>query len=195
MLAHACRSTRNRRLLTLLIGLSLPLLPCARCSAQHQDDPLTEAQTDQIREFGDRPNDRIKLYLKFVEERVSAIRDLSVDSHEDNRPAELRAKFEEFTRLTDELADNIDSYTNDHADVRKALKAVVEACSKWPDVLRKPPTDPAYEFVRRTSLDSAQSMAEDSKKLLAGQETYFAAHKDEAGKNGKAPTAPDPKGP
>ena len=177
--------------LSWICGLALLLIPGSQ--AQQHKDPLTEAQADQVREFGDRPNDRIKLYLKFVEERVAAIRELSVDSHENNRPAELRAKYEEFTRLTDELADNIDSYTTDHADVRKALKAVMEACPKWPDVLRKAPTDPAYEFVRRTALDAALSTVEDSKKLLTEQETYFAAHKDEAGKNGKAPSAPDPK--
>jgi hypothetical protein len=182
-----------RKQYTILALAGIWLVAGAVSHAQQQKDPLTESQADQVREFGDRPNDRIKLYLKFVEERVNAIRELAVDSHEDNRPAELRAKYEEFTRLTDELADNIDSYTSDHADVRKALKAVVEASPKWPDVLRKPPVDPSYEFVRRTALDAAQSSAEDSKKLLAEQETYFAAHKDEAGKNGKAPTAPDPK--
>ncbi len=188
------RSRKQRRAGGLAAGVVLLAaagLPVAH--AQQQKDPLTETQADQIREYGDRPNDRIKLYLKFVEERVAAIRELSVDSHENNRPSELRAKYEEFTRLTDELADNIDSYTSDHADVRKALKAVVEASPKWPDVMRKAPVDPAYEFVRRTALDAAQSSADDSKKLLAEQETYFAAHKDEAGKNGKAPTAPDPK--
>lgn len=172
-------------------GLWMLLVPTLQ--AQHHDDPLTETQADQVREFGDRPNDRIKLYLKFVEERVTAIRELSVDSHENNRPSDLRAKYEEFTRLTDELADNIDSYTSDHADVRKALKAVLEASPKWPDILRKAPVDPVYEFVRRTALEAATSSTDDSKKLLADQETYFAAHKDEAGKNGKAPSAPDPK--
>ncbi len=172
---------------------ALSLLLVTASLAQHHSDPLTEAQADQVREFGDRPNDRIKLYLKFVEERVTAIRELSVDSHENNRPVELRAKYEEFTRLTDELADNIDSYTSDHADVRRALKAMLEASPKWPDVLRKAPVDPAYEFTRRTALEAATSTIDDSKKLLAEQETYFAAHKDEAGKNGKAPSAPDPK--
>ena len=169
------------------------LLLSAALQAQRSKDPLTESQTDQVREFGDRPNDRIKLYLKFVDERIVAIRELSVDSHENNRPAELRAKFEEFTRLTDELSDNMDSYTGAHADVRKALKAVTEASPGWPDVLRKPPVDPAYEFVRRTALDAAQSSMDEAKKELAEQITYFAAHKDEAGKNGKAPSAPDPK--
>ena len=171
----------------------LCLLPASLTLGQHQKDPLTESQADQVREYGDRPNDRIKLYLKFVEERVAAIRDLSVDSHENSRPAELRAKFEEFTRLTDELSDNLDSYTSAHADVRKALKAVVEASPKWPEVLHRAPVDSAYEFVRRTALDAAQSSIEDSKKLLQEQESYFATHKDEAGKNGKAPSAPDPK--
>ena len=63
-------------------------------SAQERHDPLSEKQADQVREFGDRPNERIKLYLKFVEERAASIHDLSVDTHENNRPAEMRAKLE-----------------------------------------------------------------------------------------------------
>jgi hypothetical protein len=186
-----CQWPLRRWPLSLAALLLFPSHPAS--FAQHQKDPLNEAQADQVRELGDRPNDRIKLYLKFVEERIAAIRELSVDSHENSRPAELRAKFEEFTRLTDELADNIDSYTTDHADVRKALKAVLEASPKWPDALRKPPADPAYEFPRKTALDAAISTTDDTRKLLADQDAYFAAHKDEAGKNGKAPSAPDPK--
>lgn len=162
-------------------------------TAQQHNDPLSDTQADQVRELGDRPNDRIKLYLKFVEERVSAIRELSLDSHDNSRPADLRGKLEEFTRLTDELSDNIQTYTAAHADVRKALKAVLEASAKWPDALHKAPPDPAYDFARKTALDAALSSTEEVRTLLAQQETYFAAHKDEAGKNGKAPSAPDPK--
>ncbi|HEY0786568.1 MAG TPA: hypothetical protein VGD62_11910 [Acidobacteriaceae bacterium] len=171
----------------MLVAISVPLLAQQRC------DPLTESQADQVRELGDRPMERIKLYLKFVEERTAAIRELSVDSHENNRPAELRAKLEEFTRLTDELSDNIDSYATAHADVRKALKAVVDASAKWPEVLHKAPGDPTYEFSRRTALDAAASSYEQAKRVLAEQTAYFAAHKDEAGKNGKAPSSPEPK--
>lgn len=177
-------------MLAVLLAVTLATQPAR---AQHQKDPLTESQADQVREYGDRPNERVKLYLKFVEERVVAIRELSADSHENSRPAELRAKFEEFTRLTDELADNIDTYTAARADVRKALKAVSEDSARWPEVLHKPPPDPAYEFVRKTALDAALTTSDDVKKLLAEQEAYFAAHKDEAGKNGKAPSMPDPK--
>ena len=181
---------REGRAVSVLVAATL-LLPSLE--AQQPKDPLTESQTDQIREFGDRPNDRIKLYLKFVDERIAAIRDLSIDSHENNRPTELRAKFEEFTRLTDELSDNMDSYTSSHADVRKALKAVTEASPGWPDALLKPPVDPTYEFVRRTALDAAQSSIAEAQRELAEQIAYFAAHKDEAGKNGKAPSPPDTK--
>ncbi len=187
------RAGGEPRAQTLLGMAALFLLLACGVHAQQHGDPLSEAQADQVREYGDRPNERIKLYLKFVEERVTSIRELSVDSHENNRPAELRAKYEEFTRLTDELADNLDSYASAHADVRKALKGVLEACPKWPDVLRKAPVDPAYEFVRRTAVDAATSSMDDAKRLLAEQETYFAAHKDEAGKNGKAPTGPSTK--
>jgi hypothetical protein len=175
--------------------VALCLAAPAVLAAQQHNDPLTESQADQVREFGDRPNERIKLYLKFVEERVSAIRELSVDSHEDSRPADLRAKLEEFTRLTDELSDNIQTYTAAHADVRKALKAVLEASAKWPDALHKAPPDGTYDFARKTALDAALSSTDETRKLLAEQETYFAAHKDEAGKNGRAPSLPDPKQP
>ncbi len=175
----------------LSVALAATLLPGGAAGAQQHADPLNETQADQVRELGDRPNDRIKLYLKFVEERVAAIRELSsADTHENSRPADLRAKLEEFTRLTDELSDNVDSYTSAHADVRKALRLVLEASARWPDILRKAPTDPVYEFPRKTALDAALSTVDDTKKLLAEQDSYFAAHKDEAGKNGKAPTAP-----
>ena len=157
-------------------------------AAQKPRDPLSNTQVDQVRDLGDHPVDRLKLFLKFVNERAAAIKELTPDSKENNRPAELRARYEEFTRLADELSDNVETYDSDHADIRKALRMIVDSSGKWPAILKAPPPDGTYDFARKTALDAAQSSSEQAQKLLASEETYFAAHKDEAGKNGKAPT-------
>ena len=172
----------------------LALVPCwfltapAAMQAQKARDPLSSAQVDQVRDLGDRPVDRLKLYLKFVNERASAIKGLTPNSTENNRPAELRARYEEFTRLADELSENIDTYDDDHADIRKALRMVVDSSAKWAETLNGPAPDHTYDFSRRTALNAADSTREQVQKVLAAEETYFAAHKDEAGKNGKAPS-------
>ncbi len=163
-------------------------LVCTAALGQRTRDPLSSGQADQVRELGTKPVDRIKLYLKFVNERAAAIRELTDDADENNRPAELRARYEEFTRLADELAENIDTYDNDKADIRKALRPVLSDCAKWPAILQGPPQNPTYDFARRTALDAAASLTEDTRKLLAAEEAYFAQHKDEAGGNGRAPT-------
>ena len=179
-------------------SLRKPLLPvalalaCAAlgppCSAQATKDPLSTGQVDQVRELGDRPIERLKLYLKFVNERAAAIKELTPNSTENSRPAELRARFEEFTRLADELSENMDTYDTDKADIRKALRLIVDSSTRWTAILKAPVSDPTYDFSRETALIAAASTAEQAQKSLAAEETYFAAHKDEAGKNGKAPT-------
>jgi hypothetical protein len=177
------------RHLLIFLATALLLLPLARhAAAQAQKDPLNDDEVDQVREFGDRPNDRIKLYAKFIEQRVTAIKQLSTDKRPDSRSAELRAKIEEFTRLVDELQDNLDTYDGQHADVRKALKDLVPESEKWEAALRMPPSDPNYEFSRKTAIEAAQSISEQTKTLQRDQEKYFAEHKDQGGKNGTGPS-------
>ncbi len=169
-----------------LLAVILPVYQAA--VAQKARDPLSNGQVDQVRELGDRPVERIKLFLKFVNERAAAIKELTPDSTENSRPAELRARYEEFTRLVDELAENIDTYDADHADCRKALRPVVSDGAKWPATLKAPVPDQTYDFARTTALDAAASLSEDAQKALAAEEAYFLAHKKEANGNGKAPT-------
>ena len=171
-----------------LLMLCLLAATAWTAGGQKQKDPLSNSQVDEVRELGDRPGDRIKLFLKFVNERATAIKEMTPDSHENSRPAELRARYEEFTRLADELADNVDTYDRDHADIRKALRLILESSPKWLPVLNGPASDDEYNFTRKTAVDAAASVSEQAQTLLAAEETYFAAHKDEAGKNGKAPT-------
>ncbi len=177
-----------RRLLIFLSAV-LSLSPLVlQSQAKPQKDPLNEDEIDQVREYGDRPNERIKLYAKFIEERITAIKQLSTDKKVQYRSSELRAKIEEFTRLVDELQDNLDTYDSEHADIRKALKDLVPESDKWEPVLHQPPSDPGYEFARKTAVEAAQSITDQTKTLQKDQEKYFAEHKDQAGKNGTGPS-------
>jgi hypothetical protein len=162
-------------------------MPAIAAPGQQNRDPLSDAESDQIAELRDQPVARIKLYQKFIEQRISAIKDLGPNPKAEDRKAQLRARFEEFTRLSDELQDNLDTFDEAHADIRKALKDLVPASAKWPEILKEAAPDSAYDFSRKTALDAAQSMSEQAKELLDSQTKYFAQHKDEAGKNGTGP--------
>jgi hypothetical protein len=166
----------------LLLLLAQPLI------AQKDRDPLNDNEVDQIRELRNQPVARIKLYQKFIEDRIAAIKEIGPNPKAEDRKAALRARLEEFTRLSDELQDNLDTFDEAHADIRKALKDLVSASAKWPDILNQPTTDPAYDFSRKTALEAAMSTNDQAKKLLDSQQKYFAEHKDEAGKNGTGPS-------
>jgi hypothetical protein len=157
-------------------------------AAQRNQDPLSDQESDQIAELRDQPNERIKLYQKFVQQRIDAIKAIGSNPSAEDRKAELRAKYEEFTRICDELQDNLDTFDDAHADIRKALKDLVPAAAKWADVLNQAAPDRAYDFSRKTALDCAQSTSDEAQKIYDGQKKYFAEHKDEAGKNGTGPS-------
>lgn len=155
---------------------------------QSNKDPLSEQESDQIAEVRDQPVARIKLYQKYIQQRIDAIKDLGANPKAADLKAQLRARYEEFTRLSDELQDNLDTFDQAHADIRKALKDLVPATEKWPDILKAASPDSAYDFSRRTALDAAESTSDTAKKLYDEQLKYFAEHKDQAGKNGTGPS-------
>jgi hypothetical protein len=179
-----------QRIFTKILAVLLltgPLLPVT-LHAQRNKDPLTDAEADQIAELRDQPNERIKLYQKFIQARVDTINLLGHYPSSDDMKTQLRTKYEEFTSICDELDDNLNTFDEAHADIRRALKDLVPAAAQWPNVLSQATPDRAYDFSRKTALDSAQSTSQDAKEIFESQKKYFAEHKDEAGKNGTGPT-------
>ena len=156
--------------------------------AQRNKDPLTDQESDQIADLRDQPNERIKLYQKFLQQRIDEIKEIGSNPSTDDRKADLRNKYEEFTRISDELQDNLETFDEAHADMRKALKDLVPAAAKWPEVLNQASPDRTYDFSRKTALDAAQSTSDEAKQIYESQKKYFAEHKDEAGKNGTGPS-------
>jgi hypothetical protein len=181
---------RLRTMIQMLSGFSICLAIClpvpqaAGYSGQRQKDVLTDRQTEDLREADDQPAEKLKLYLGYIDERVQELQKLNTNPHAQNKDAEIHNLYQEFTQLSDELQDNMDSFDEQHEDLRKALKLIVEKSEKWPDVLKQPKPNPEYDFARKTALEASQSLYEDAQKFLDEQNQYFAKQKKEKGKTG-----------
>lgn len=177
---------------TLWLGLMLLSITSASLlTAQTKKDPLNEEEVDQVREVADQPVERVKLYMKFISQRTDAIHEMGGDTKINDRPLKLHNLLEEYTRLVDELQDNLDSYDETHSDIRKALKELAPASEKWLATLNKPPPDQSYDFTRKTAVEAGQSLVDQVKKLQTDQNAWFAAHKH--GKDADNQTQPPPK--
>jgi len=166
-------STGRWKAFVVCTALTVPLA----LHAQSKQDPLNDAQTEQVRDTGDKPVERVKLYMKYIEERTAEIHKLATDPRALSPNARLHNLMEEFTRLDDELQDNLETYSEEHADLRKPLKELVEHSARWKTSLEEPKTSADYDFARKTALDTAASTTEMAQKMLDEQEKYFAAHK------------------
>jgi hypothetical protein len=153
-------------------------------AGQRQKDVLTERQTEDLREADDQPVEKLKLYLGYIDERTQELQHLNTNSRAQNRDAEIHNLLQEFTQLADELQDNMDSFDQQHEDLRKGLKLILEKSEHWPDVLNAPKPNQEYDFARKTALEASQSVHEDAQKLLNEQNQYFAKEKKEKGKTG-----------
>jgi hypothetical protein len=170
------------RLSVVLALAAISLAARGHAFGQQQADPLTDQQVDQLRETAGLPPERVKLYLGFIAERTNEIHRLSEarkiqSSDAQQQDSRMHNLYEEFTRISDELEDNLDSFDQQHADMRKILKTVVEESGKWPAVLNEPKADSEDDFVRKTALAAVESVHEDAKQMLADQEKYFSQHK------------------
>ncbi len=148
------------------------------CGQSHQNkDPLNEDEIEQIREFADRPPERIKLYSKFIQERVDGIKQLTDDHRAADRNTKIHNLLDQFTRLSDELQDNLDEYDRQHADLRKTLKDLLESSAKWMVTVNGSPAEGSYDISRKTAIEAAQSIHDSTKEILTSEEQYFATHK------------------
>lgn len=146
---------------------------------QHHAD-LAPAEADQLRDTALEPDLRLKLYLKFARARLATLDQLRTDPKiaAADRPGQIHDHLEDFQNLYDELDDNIDMYVERKQDIRKPLKAIIEADGEFQmkvkafqDALTaaKEDTKP-YEFVLSNLQDTLNSAADDHKKLLGEQE-------------------------
>jgi hypothetical protein len=122
--------------------LVLLFLLTVAASARRRD-PLTEAETDQLRDVAQEPGKRLKLYIKFTEARLAAIDEVRADPKQaQGRGKKIHDLLEDFTALLDEINDNLDTYQgrpltkSDRKEFHKGLKEVIEAAERFDLKLR-----------------------------------------------------------
>jgi hypothetical protein len=154
----------------ILLALALPL------HAQSNDNVLTDTEVEQLRTSAYVPNDRIMVFIKFLDERSKSIQELFAHPRKPGRERDTHDLLEQFTSIADELDDNLDDYGPHHRDIRKALPKLVEATERWSSNLKSPPDDEAYSVSRKLALEAIRDLREEATKLIEDQKAWFLAH-------------------
>jgi hypothetical protein len=158
-----------------LLVLALPI------AAQQRRDPLNAVEVDQLRDAMLDPDERLKLYIKFTRDRVNKLEQMRSDPKAVNRPKQTHDMLEDFLAVYDELNDNVDMYMGRKDDIRKPLKAIIEADTEFQSKLRAikdsahmdAGESQQYEFLLSNAIDTVDSSAEDHRKSLAEVEEYM----------------------
>jgi uncharacterized protein YukE len=152
-------------------------------------DPLTDAETDQLRQVAMEPDKRLKLYIKFTEARLDGIDQARSDPKQaDGRGQKIHDLLEDFTSLIDEINDNLDQYEGHALDkdqvkqFHKGLKEVVTAEDRFRARLRTLRHDAETDPQTRTESKDymfALNDAEEALKSSLDMAKEYSTEKDE----------------
>jgi hypothetical protein len=165
-------------IISLLIGV---LLVTEVQAARH--DVLSDKEVDDLRDAAQDGEARLRLYLKYAQERLAALEQVRTDPKITGRPQQIHDRLEDFVAVYDEMNDNVETFVGRREDIRKVLKAIIAADAEFQNKLvalkNAPPDDPdgakAYEFV----LTDAQEDLDGS----IGDHRQFLLQEEEAGKH------------
>lgn len=157
----------------LLAAVLLSLL-----QAQRRRDPLTQPEVALLRDQAQDPELRLKLYIQFARQRLDAVDKIRGDLKAADRGKNIRDGLQDFLDVYDELDDNVNTYAHRGADLRKALKAVINADVEFQGRLRaiqdaaKPDLEETrlYDFSLQAASDTVDGSAKDHRELLTEQE-------------------------
>jgi predicted nucleic acid-binding Zn-ribbon protein len=163
---------------TCLAGCLLSLLLVSGAWAERRRDALTPPEIDQLRDTAQDPDERLKLYVKFARARLDAVEKARTDPKETARGRQVHDALQDFLQVYDELNDNIDTFADRKADIRKTLKTIMEADTEFQAKLRalkdsataSPGEAAQYEFVLANAVETLDSSAQDHRQLLTEQE-------------------------
>jgi hypothetical protein len=173
-----------RRFLALIFLLALLGSPLR---SQRRDDPLTPEEIDQLRDTAIEPEKRMKLFVAFARARLVALEKMRSDPKATDRARQTHRLLEEFVIIYDELNDNLENFDERKADLRKAIKTVIEGDTEFQAKLRGLKDDARaskeeaaqYQFVLSNAIESVDSSADDHRKMATGQEEVWKHRKKE----------------
>jgi hypothetical protein len=169
--------TRRRQVLALLVlclGLAVPVA----IAVQHQREPLNQVEIDLLRDAAQEPAPRIKLFIQFARARLVSLEQMRADPKVTDRALKTHDKLQEFLDIYDELNDNLDTFVERKADLRKPLKDVIEADNEFQAKLRalKESADAGkaeaaqYQFLLDNAVEAVDGGVQDHRALLAEEE-------------------------
>lgn len=170
-----------RYILVVLAFALSPLSVLAQPADKH--DVLTGPQIEQIREAGIFPDERVKLYTRFISEHADRIKDFASRSQSSARDHRVDQELQDFTSLMDELGSNLDTYSTRKADIRKSLKPLTEATQRWMAMLHALPDAQGYDLSLKEAIESGSDLSGQAKDMLADQTKYFEENKDQRGQD------------
>jgi len=151
--------------------------PPGVAGTQHQREPLNPLEIDELRDAAQEPAARIKLFIQFARARLVSLEQTRADPKVTDRALQTHDKLQEFLEIYDELNDNLDTFVERKADLRKPLKEVIEADTEFQAKLRalKGSSDAGkeaaqYQFVLDNAVEEVDGSVQDHRQLLAEQE-------------------------
>jgi hypothetical protein len=161
------------------IALAVFLCWLSPAAAQvHRRESLTPAEVDQLRDAATDPYGRVKLFTHFARARLVALEQLRNDPNLTDRGQQTHNRLQEFLDIYDELNENIDNFIDRKEDMRKPLRAVIEADNEFqakllalksaPDAASKEAEQ--YRFLLDNALEAVGSGVQDHRQLLDAQE-------------------------
>src|ERR1700722_4158480 len=160
--------------------------------AQTEDNVLTDAEVEQLRTPAYFPNDRVMVFIKFLDDRNKDIQTLFAHPRRPGREQDTHDLLEQFTAIADELNDNLDDYGPHHRAIRKALPKLVEATERWSTAIKTPPDNEAYNVSRKLALEALRDIRESATQLIDDQKAWFAAHPPPKEDPNRRETVPPP---
>ncbi len=102
------------------------VLPSAYSQRQLGRDPLNEKEVDELRDTAQMPNHRLKAYVGFLRARMESVEHLQADPKAKNRGRQIHDLLQDIATLADEIDENMGLFADQHWDIRKSLKDVIE---------------------------------------------------------------------
>jgi hypothetical protein len=166
------------RWLALPLAVVLSLSPLV---AQQRHDPLNPLEIDQLRDAMLDPEIRLKLYVKFCRDRMTALEEIRSNPKTSERGRKTHDMLQDFVAVYDELNDNIDMYVGRKDDVQKPLKTIIQADIEFQSKLRalkrsadgSPDEFKQYEFLLTDALETIDSSADEHRKTLVEVGEYM----------------------
>ena len=144
---------------------------------QRRGDPLNPVEADQLRDAAQDPTERLKLYIEFARTRLASLEKMRADPKVTDRAQQTHDLLQNFLDVYDEMNDNIDTFVERKSDLRKPLKAVIDADSEFQAKLRAVRSSmdsknvaKQYDFLLTNVLETVDQSLQDHRQLLTEQE-------------------------